>query len=124
MIPCPNCGLSNADNARFCANCGTPLGATTPPPAYQATAPPPLPYQTSAPASRLTGRNIALGCVVLLAILLFGLSCTRACFGFRRSHYVHRRYAWAPARPSADVFFRTTSRMPSVNETASPVENC
>lgn len=88
MIPCPNCGLSNAANARFCANCGTPLGAT---------APPPPPYQTSAPASRLTGKNIALGCVILLAIvLLFGVSCTRACFGFRRSHYVHRRYAWAP----------------------------
>ena len=40
-----------------------------------------------------TARNIALGCLILVAIFLFfGLSCTRACFGFRRHAYVHRRY--------------------------------
>ncbi len=28
MATCPSCGASNADAARFCASCGTPLGAS------------------------------------------------------------------------------------------------
>jgi class 3 adenylate cyclase/tetratricopeptide (TPR) repeat protein len=27
MLVCPNCGRENADDARFCSNCGAPLGA-------------------------------------------------------------------------------------------------
>lgn len=47
---CGNCGVRNADNARFCASCGKPVGAVagavppapSPPPRY---APPPPPQQ-------------------------------------------------------------------------------
>jgi uncharacterized membrane protein YvbJ len=96
---CPNCGLANADGARFCANCGTALSGSAPPPgnAYQTQSQyqNPLPPQgTGSPMGRSsTARNIALGCLILVAIFLFfGLSCMRACFGFRRHVYVHRRY--------------------------------
>lgn len=93
---CPNCGLANDPNARFCANCGTPLsaGGGT---AYQQQ---PQSYPTPSPASsnpfagNSMGKNIALGCLVFALIFLFlGLSCTRACFGGRhRRVVVHRRY--------------------------------
>ena len=92
---CPNCGLANPDGARFCANCGTSLtGAPLPPPsAYQGQSQ----YQAPPPFQGRGGnttRNIALGCLVLVLIFLFfGLSCTRACFGFRHNRvYLHRRY--------------------------------
>lgn len=37
-------------------------------------------------------KNIGIGCLIAIAIvLLFGLSCTRACFGFRHRHsYLHQ----------------------------------
>jgi zinc-ribbon domain len=86
---CPNCGLSNPDNARFCANCGTSLGEA------------PQPWQTSyqpQPPSGSPGivreknsvmRNVVLGCLVVLVIFFFvSLSCTRACFRSRR-YYRH-----------------------------------
>jgi hypothetical protein len=39
-----------------------------------------------------TMKNIGIGCLLLIAIMMFiGLSCTRACFG-RRHTYIHRRY--------------------------------
>ncbi|MBV9082465.1 MAG: zinc ribbon domain-containing protein [Acidobacteriaceae bacterium] len=87
---CPNCGLANPDNARFCSNCGTQFSSSSGPqqPPYQ-------PQYQQAPPQSLPGgspvmRNIALGClVVLLIFLLFGLSCTRACFRGRR---YYRRY--------------------------------
>jgi uncharacterized membrane protein YvbJ len=91
---CPNCGLSNPDTAKFCANCGTAFNSVPPaqsPPVYQA-----QPYQQ--PASQPTGnkflKGIGLGCLIAIVIvLLFGLSCTRACYryGHRRA-YIHRRY--------------------------------
>ena len=101
---CSNCGLANADTAKFCANCGTTLGgASMPPPTnqyqnqsqYQAPPQYQAPYPVAGTTARggLTGRNIAIGCLILLAfVLFFGLSCTRACFGLRHRTYVHRRY--------------------------------
>jgi uncharacterized membrane protein YvbJ len=103
---CPNCGLANPDNARFCANCGTPFGSAPspqsspyqsqsqyqPPPPHQA----PGPYQ--APGAVRSGntmaKNIGIGCLILVVIFLFfGLSCTRACLGMRHGRaYMHRRY--------------------------------
>ena len=92
-MTCPNCGLLNADSAKFCANCGTALAASGA--SYQQT--PSLPYQPPAVAQaspNSLGKNIAIGCLVVLAIFIFmGLSCTRACLslGHRRS-YIQRRY--------------------------------
>src|SRR4051794_14070693 len=90
-MTCPNCGLVNPDKARFCGNCGTTLspGSYTPP------QPPPPPY---GPVSgmgqgpqRSMGQKIGIGCLIALVIfLLFGLSCTRACFRSRRT-YRYRR---------------------------------
>lgn len=90
-MTCPNCGLSNPDTARFCANCGTTLASgagqpyTPPQPQnawqYQSSMPP--------PARNSVGKNIAIGCLVaVLIVILFGLSCTRACFRGRR-YYRH-----------------------------------
>lgn len=82
---CPNCGLENPADARFCSNCGTAFNAppNLPPP------PPPPPSTGSTVA-----RNIAIGCLIVIAIfLLFGLSCTRACYHMGRHRvYIHRRY--------------------------------
>lgn len=60
---CPHCGTPNADEARFCANCGRPLAPmATPPPVY-----------TMAPATvpRPTG---ATGGIRLLGLITLGLS--------------------------------------------------
>ncbi len=88
---CPNCGLANPDTAKFCANCGTSFGNASSRP-YQ----PAQPYSAPnvAPGGRSMTRNIALGCLIILAIFLFfGLSCTRACFSWRHGRtYLHRRY--------------------------------
>src|SRR5579875_3742585 len=103
---CPNCGLANPDNAKFCANCGTQFGnaasSSTPPPgAYQTQSQynPVPPYQGSYQPPAATGgssivKNIAIGCLIVLAIFMFlTLSCTRACFGLHRGRtYIHRRY--------------------------------
>jgi len=96
---CPNCGLANSAGAKFCANCGTLLDAPSQPfnasqsqyqspPGYQASAP----YQ--APSRSSLGKNIGIGCLVVVLIILFlGLSCTRACFGLRhRRAFIHRVY--------------------------------
>jgi hypothetical protein len=102
---CPNCGLANPDNAKFCANCGTPFGGNSspqpsprqtqspnePPPAYQ----PPGPYQLPGPAGRrrFLSKDIGIGCLILVLILLFfGVSCARACFGRRGRVRMRRRY--------------------------------
>jgi uncharacterized membrane protein YvbJ len=99
---CPNCGLPNPDTAKFCSNCGTSFVNAPPPPygtqqTYQAPSPTfqnpsqYLPPPTPGPAKSSLGRNIGLGCLILLAIFLFlGLSCTRACFGLRHHRYVTR----------------------------------
>lgn len=100
---CPNCGLANPDSAKFCSNCGTPLGSASPPPSspYQSQSqyqpPPPAPGAYQAPGAIRNGntmaKNIGIGCLILVVILLFfGLSCTRACFGLRHRAYMHRRY--------------------------------
>ena len=83
-MTCPNCGLANADNAKFCANCGTSLGSYS--------APPPSPFQGQPQYQQLPppqrgslGKNIAIGCLIaVIVVILFGLSCTRACFRHRR----------------------------------------
>ena len=57
---CGNCGVRNADNARFCASCGKPVGAVagavppapSPPPRD---APPPSAPQFSAPQAQYGG---------------------------------------------------------------------
>src|SRR5581483_4489648 len=98
---CPNCGLDNPSGAKFCANCGTTLGASTPP------APPNAPYnpggpynQGSAPynmaggysggGTRMTpGRAIGLGCLVLVVLFFVStLTCSRACFRMGRHTYI------------------------------------
>lgn len=101
---CPNCGLANPDNAKFCANCGTSFEGARPSvtdysqsqsqyqqPAYQGSGPyrPEIPARTGSSL----GKNIAIGCLIaFLIFLFFGLSCTRACFGLRHRHvYVYRR---------------------------------
>ncbi len=90
---CPNCGLANPDNARFCANCGTsfanPSQAYNPPPNQAPQAPqyqPPPQYQVPPPAGGSSiGKNIAIGCLVaVIIVFLFFVSCTRACFRHRR----------------------------------------
>lgn len=102
---CPNCGLANPDTAKFCANCGTALGAAAgsfhssqgppppPPPPYQA---PPQggPYRPPQAASTtdvFTPRNIALGCLLLVLLVFFMgfVSCMRGCG--RHSYYRHGR---------------------------------
>jgi len=97
---CPNCGLPNPDSANFCANCGTSLASTPSAPSSsyesQSQYQPPPPYQ--APGAMRSGntmaKNIGIGCLIFVVILLFlGLSCTRACFGMRHGRaYMHRRY--------------------------------
>lgn len=68
---CPNCGTPNADEARFCVNCGRPLAPTaapsppTPPPAYPAY--PAAPMAMPRPAG-------ALGAIRLLGLITLGLS--------------------------------------------------
>ncbi len=89
-MTCPNCGLANQDNAKFCANCGTALGsyASQPynpypgQPQYQQPAPP--------PGGQSVAKNIAIGCLIAVVIvILFGLSCTRACFRHRRYYRLY-----------------------------------
>src|SRR5689334_2811276 len=100
---CPNCGLEHPDTAKFCSNCGTPFGSGPVPPSDFAGSqrPAQTPYPmgmrqgTMAAANKnTTTRNIAVGCLIaLLIVLFFGLSCTRACFrmGHGRAN-IHRRY--------------------------------
>jgi hypothetical protein len=79
---CPNCGTANEGAVRFCANCGTPLETAGP-----------APVTAIAPPQSRTGflRFLGIGCLVLLALfVLFGLGCTRACFGRRR--FLRRRF--------------------------------
>ncbi|HEX4229127.1 MAG TPA: zinc-ribbon domain-containing protein [Bryobacteraceae bacterium] len=100
-MTCPNCGLANPDNAKFCANCGTAFGPAPqePPPGspvqpggpYQ-----PPRYQPAPPprTSNTVGKNIGIGCLVAIVIfLILGLSCTRACRRIGRGRtYIHHRY--------------------------------
>ena len=106
---CPNCGLANPDNARFCANCGTAFGGGP----SQAHTPPQSQWQspgTMPPARNSVGKNIAIGCLVaVLIVILFGLSCTRACFG-RRRYYRHYYGVMAAPRPAP---VRTAARIGS-----------
>lgn len=105
---CPNCGLDNPPNARFCGNCGTTLsGSAAPPP------PPNAPYnpagaqynQGSQPynmqggynvgGTRMTpARAIGLGCLVLVILffVLPALTCSRACFRYGRHSYIRRTF--------------------------------
>jgi uncharacterized membrane protein YvbJ len=83
-MTCPNCGLANTAGARFCANCGTPLEGAAPPYQGQIQYQPPGPP----PARQSLGKNIAIGCLIaVLIVIVFGLSCTRACFRHRRYYY-------------------------------------
>ncbi|HEX3683617.1 MAG TPA: zinc-ribbon domain-containing protein [Bryobacteraceae bacterium] len=95
-MTCPNCGLANADNAKFCANCGTSLGSSASQPynpypgqqpQYQQSIPP-QPMQP--PGGQSVAKNIAIGCsIAVLIVILFGLSCTRACFRHRRYYRLY-----------------------------------
>ncbi len=65
---CPYCGTPNADEARFCVNCGRPLvSAAAPPPQ----APPPAYPATPVVMPRPAG---AVGGVRLLGLITLGLS--------------------------------------------------
>ncbi len=94
---CPNCGLQNADDAKFCANCGTPVASSTNT-AYAQQPARPYSFPNASASVPGTGnslaKNIGLGCLIAVLIFLFlGLSCTRACFSSRyRRVNVHRRY--------------------------------
>ncbi|MBV8071176.1 MAG: zinc-ribbon domain-containing protein [Acidobacteriaceae bacterium] len=94
-MTCPNCGLANAANARFCANCGTAFGAPTPSSPPSAGVPPPSTGGMS------LGRSIGIGCLIVVLFIIFGLSCTRSClFGRRHRYYVrHVSFRVAPVRP-------------------------
>lgn len=101
-MTCPNCGLENPDNARFCSNCGTAFSgpASQRSPQYQNQAPyqPPVPPQPG----RSSGQKIAIGCLIAAVIvILFGLSCTRACFARRR---YYRRYGMVTVFRDAACF--------------------
>ncbi|MBV9403981.1 MAG: zinc-ribbon domain-containing protein [Acidobacteriaceae bacterium] len=100
---CPNCGLENQPAAKFCANCGTSFANAKPSSAasqqsqsqYQAASSyptPSAPYRAS--NGRSLGKNIAFGCLIAVVIfLIFSISCTRACFGWRHGRYsIHRHY--------------------------------
>jgi hypothetical protein len=96
---CPNCGLTNPDNAKFCANCGMRFANLSDPhqTSYQTQSPQEWPR--TAPGKNSVIKNIGLGClVVLLIFLFFGLSCTRACFRHRR-YYRHYGAVMCPAAP-------------------------
>lgn len=88
---CPNCGLDNPSNAKFCSNCGTsfvsPPAGQQPGAYYNQTA-----YsQTPASQPNPVWKTVGIGClVVALVFLALGLSCTRACFHMHR--YAHHRY--------------------------------
>ncbi|MGI8959655.1 MAG: zinc-ribbon domain-containing protein [Bryobacteraceae bacterium] len=97
---CPNCGLANSDDAKFCANCGTRFATASDPrqtsyqPQYAQESP------RTVPARNSVMRNIGLGCLVALLIFFFlGLSCTRACFRHRRYY----RHYGAVIRPVASA---------------------
>lgn len=69
---CPHCGTPNADEARFCVNCGRPLVSTAapPPPAYPA-APAAIPRPAGAAGGiRLLG-FIVLGLSILVILGFF-----------------------------------------------------
>jgi uncharacterized membrane protein YvbJ len=97
MITCPNCGLANPDNAKFCGNCGTPFDnvPVSQPSSYKQQSQ--SQYQTTGaatPSGSNVAKKIGLGCLIAIVIFLFfGLSCTRACLrmGHRRV-YIQRRY--------------------------------
>jgi uncharacterized membrane protein YvbJ len=92
---CPNCGLTNDNNARFCANCGTPFSSPVSNPLPQN-----YPVQTTGGNS--TAKNIAIGCLVAIAIFLFvGLSCTRSCLRLRRHTNILRRVAGPAISPNS-----------------------
>ncbi|MBV8896068.1 MAG: zinc ribbon domain-containing protein [Acidobacteriaceae bacterium] len=105
---CPNCGLNNPPNARFCANCGTTLSGSAPPPPNPGYTPQPggqynqgssQPYNMSGGynvgGTRMSpARAIGLGCLilVLLFFVLPALTCSRACFRYGRHSYIRRTF--------------------------------
>lgn len=106
---CPNCGLDNPPAARFCANCGTTLSGSAPPPPPNPPYTPPggqyspgsQPYNMAGGGgynvggTRMTpGRAIGLGCLILVIVffVLPALTCSRACFRFGRHTYIRRTF--------------------------------
>jgi len=89
-MKCPNCGLLNAANARFCGNCGTPFGA------LDMNAGNPNPggsYTVNPPPQRsgLTAGSVGRGCLIAFAIVILLLIFSgRSCFSHRR----HVRYGY------------------------------
>jgi zinc-ribbon domain len=62
-LPCPSCGLINEANARFCRNCGLPLGWPQDPVRGTTTA------RADLPSERGTGLGSIIGLVAALAIV-------------------------------------------------------
>ncbi len=68
---CPHCGAFNADEARFCTNCGRPLAPmAVPPPAYP-DAPAAIPRPTGAAGSIRIFGLIVLGLSILIILGFF-----------------------------------------------------
>ncbi|MBV8551118.1 MAG: zinc-ribbon domain-containing protein [Acidobacteriaceae bacterium] len=113
-MTCPNCGLQNAGNARFCANCGTPLNAGVPVDAGGRVNPP--------GGSLSPAKAIGLGCLIIVVLfLLFGLSCARSCF-FPRHHRIYIRRVYYPRAGSFSLDLKKICRprATSHNERTSP----
>lgn len=102
-MECPNCGLLNAADARFCGNCGTAFGP--PGPNMNAGNPNPGGMYTANPAPQrgLTAGSVGRGCLIAFAIVvLLLLFSGRSCFSHR--HYRYRGYRTENYQPSVRGF--------------------
>lgn len=85
-MKCPNCGLLNAANARFCGNCGTAFGS----PNMNAGNPNPGGMYTGNPVPQrgFTAGSVGRGCLIAFAIVvLLLLFSGRSCFSHRHYRY-------------------------------------
>ena len=80
MVFCPNCGMENADSARFCKKCGNPLMGNSPikgdyvSTGRDPTEKPKMPSSNSNPKESGDNKNLIIICltVVICAILIAG----------------------------------------------------
>lgn len=83
MSFCPQCGTSNADDARFCEKCGTGIAGATPPAAPPVQASAPVTEQakavanTAAAAAKKIDPKLVVVGIVVLVLLAVGIVVTR-----------------------------------------------